>query len=95
MVDGQQCLTALLLILRHFNARAAEEYRGPVFILKYETRPNLLDLLQDPTKERAETNPDFYHHYISINAIKEWFSNKGGEVGDLTSSLLKRTKVIW
>jgi len=95
VVDGQQRLTTLLLILRHFNARLAEEYRDPVFTIEYETRPNLLNFLNAPTKELAETNADFYHLYNAINAIKDWFSDKGGEVGDLTSSLLKRTKVIW
>lgn len=95
VVDGQQRLTTLLLILRHFNERLAAEYRDPVFAIDYETRPNLLDFLNAPTKELADTNADFYHLYNAITAIKEWFSDKGGEVGDLTSSLLKRTKVIW
>jgi hypothetical protein len=95
VVDGQQRLTTLLLILRHFNERLAAEYREPVFTIEYETRPNLLKFLDAPTKELAETNADFYHLYNAITAIKEWFSDKGGEVGDLTSSLLKRTKVIW
>lgn len=95
VVDGQQRLTTLMLILRHFNERLAEEYRDPVFSIEYETRPNLLGFLDTPTKEVADTSADFYHLYNAITAIKEWFSDKGGEVGDLTSSLLKRTKVIW
>ncbi len=95
VVDGQQRLTTLLLILRHLNERLAVEYRDPVFTIEYETRPGLLDFLDAPTKELAGTNADFYHLYNAITAIKEWFANKGGEVGDLTSSLLQRTKVIW
>ena len=95
VVDGQQRLTTLLLILRHFNARLVEDAREPVFTIEYETRPNLLEFLNAPTKEQADKNADFYHLYHAILAIKAWFANKGGEVGDLTSSLLKRTKVIW
>ncbi len=95
VVDGQQRLTTIMLILRHFNERLSEEYREPIFTLEYETRPNLLDFLNAPTKELADTNADFYHLYNAIVAIKEWFVDKGREVGDLTSSFLKRTKVIW
>src|SRR5438552_4122059 len=50
VVDGQQRLTTLLLILRHFNERLADKYRQDLFTLDYETRPNLLDFLNQPTE---------------------------------------------
>lgn len=95
VVDGQQRLTTLLLILRYFNKRTAEEYREKVFTIEYKTRPNLLEFLNNPTKELADTNADYFHLLEAVNAIEEWFSDKGGEVGDLTSTLRNRTKVIW
>ena len=39
VVDGQQRLTTLLLILRHFNERLAVRYQQKLYRLEYETRP--------------------------------------------------------
>jgi len=39
VVDGQQRLTTLLLILRHFNERLAVRYQLKLYRLEYETRP--------------------------------------------------------
>ena len=37
-MDGQQRLTTLLLILRHFNERLAARYQQKLYRLEYETR---------------------------------------------------------
>ena len=50
VVDGQQRLTTLLLIMRHFNQRLAEKYRLTLYSLTYSTRPSLDVFLQDPTE---------------------------------------------
>ncbi len=95
VVDGQQRLTTLLLILRHFNERLAEKYRQPLFALNYETRKDLLDFLESPTSEIANQNVDFFHIYQAIGAIEAWFSDKESEVEEIKSTLLGKTKVIW
>jgi hypothetical protein len=95
IVDGQQRLTTLLLILRHFNERLAEKYKQPLFSLDYETRPGLLNFLNEPTPERAESNPDYFHLYSAIQAIDGWFADKESEVEEVKSTLLGKTKVIW
>ncbi len=95
VVDGQQRLTTLLLILRHFNERLAEKYRQPLFTLNYETRKDLLAFLDSPTSELANQNVDFFHIYQAISAIEAWFSDKESEVEDIKSTLLGKTKVIW
>jgi uncharacterized protein with ParB-like and HNH nuclease domain len=41
VVDGQQRLTTLLLVLRHFNERLAARYQQKLYRLEYETRPDL------------------------------------------------------
>src|SRR3990172_5096589 len=56
VVDGQQRLTTLLLILRHFNERLTEKYRQMLFALAYETRPSLDEFLRDPEEEAANDN---------------------------------------
>jgi len=95
VVDGQQRLTTILLILRHFNERLADKYRQPLFTLDYETRPNLLDFLNHPTDELADSNVDFFHLHGAIKTIEKWFSNKDNKVDDIKSALLNKTKVIW
>jgi hypothetical protein len=95
VVDGQQRLTTLLLILRHFNERLAERYRQPLFTLAYETRPGLDDFLEAPGQEAANHNVDFFHLYQAIQAIEAWFGQRDSEVEDIKSALLNKTKVIW
>lgn len=95
VVDGQQRLTTLLLILRHFNERLAERFRQTLFSLEYETRPNLDAFLDDPIEETANQNVDFYHLYHAIQTIETWFAERDSEVETIKSALLNQTKVIW
>lgn len=95
VVDGQQRLTTLLLILRHFNARLAERYRQKLHTLEYETRPNLREFLDDPTEERASSNIDFFHIDQAIKTIEEWFGQRESEVEAIKDAFLNRAKLIW
>lgn len=95
VVDGQQRLTTLLLILRYFNERLTEKYRQTLFTLDYETRPNLLDFLDEPTEALAQGNVDFFHLFEAINSIENWFSDKESLVEKIKIALLNDTKVIW
>lgn len=95
VVDGQQRLTTLLLILRHFNERLAERFRQTLFSLDYETRPNLDAFLNDPIEETANQNVDFYHLFHAIQTIENWFAERDSEVETIKSALLNQTKVIW
>ena len=95
VVDGQQRLTTLFLILRHFNERLAKKFQQPSFDLIYETRPGLATFLENPTREAASANADFHHFFGAIEAIEAWFSDHETEVEELKGALLNRTKVIW
>jgi hypothetical protein len=95
VVDGQQRLTTLLLILRHFNERLTERYRQTLFTLAYETRPNLDEFLNAPREEAANDNADYFHLYKAIRAIEDWFEQRDSEVEAIKSALLNKTKVIW
>jgi hypothetical protein len=95
VVDGQQRLTTLFLILRHFNDRLAEKYRQASFTLTYQTRPRLEQFLAAPDINTAGENIDFFHVYQAIRTIEEWFADHESEVEDIKSSLLNKTKVIW
>ncbi len=95
VVDGQQRLTTLMLILRHFNERLTEKYRQPVFRLEYETRPELLKFLDEPTEELASKNVDFFHLKMAMDAIEEWFADKDSELEEIKSAFQGKAKVIW
>ncbi|HDS1727461.1 DUF262 domain-containing protein [Pseudomonas putida] len=95
VVDGQQRLTTLLLILRHFNERLSEKYRQKLYTLDYETRPQLLAFLDAPDDTAAEENVDYFYLRSAIKAIENWFSSRGHEVDEIKSALLNKTRVIW
>ena len=95
VVDGQQRLTTILLILRHFNERLSEKFRQKLFTLDYETRPNLLAFLDQLTKESADENPDYFHLYHAVITIEEWFSANDALVESIKDAFLNKTKVIW
>lgn len=95
VVDGQQRLTTILLILRHFNERLAKKYQQTLYTLEYETRPSLDDFLENPTEEAADDNVDYFHLYQSIQTIEQWFGERDSEVEEMKSALLNKTKVIW
>ncbi len=95
VVDGQQRLTTLMLILRHFNERLTEKYRQPVYRLEYETRPELLKFLDEPTEELANKNVDFFHLKMAMDAIEDWFADKEGELEEIKSAFQSKAKVIW
>lgn len=95
VVDGQQRLTTIVLLLRHFNERQVERFRQVLYILEYETRHGLIAFLENPTPESAKENADFHYFYEAILAIEAWFAKHEADVEDLKSALLNKTKVIW
>ena len=95
VVDGQQRLTTLLFVLRHFNERLTEKYRQKVYLLEYETRPDLYGFLDSPSPERAASNIDFFHIEQATRTISEWFEEKESEVEVIKDAFLNRAKVIW
>lgn len=95
VVDGQQRLTTLLLIMRHFNDRLAERYRQKLFQLDYKTRPSLDAFLEEPDEALAKNNVDFYHLFHAIRTIEDWFNERDSEVEKIKDALLNQTKIIW
>jgi Protein of unknown function DUF262 len=95
VVDGQQRLTTLLLILRHFNERLAARYQQKLYRLQYETRPDLHRFLDSPSLEGHESNIDFFHIAQAIRTISEWFEKRDSEVETIKDAFLNKTRIIW
>jgi hypothetical protein len=95
VVDGQQRLTTLLLILRHFNERLAVRYQQKLYQLEYETRPNLYGFLDNPSSAQAASNIDFFHIDEAAKTISDWFEKRESEVEAIKDAFLNKAKVIW
>jgi len=95
VVDGQQRLTTLLLILRHFNERAAKKYQQTIYTLTYATRPDLGAFLEDPTDSKATANIDYFHIAQAMKVIEGWFAERESEVEAIKDTFLNKAKVIW
>jgi|SRR3984957_6535224 len=95
VVDGQQRLTTLLLILRHFNDRAAKRYQLTLYTLEYATKPDLLAFLEDPSDTLAAKNIDFFHIAQAMKVIETWFTERESEVEAIKNTFLNQAKVIW
>lgn len=95
VVDGQQRLTTLLLILRHFNDRAAKKYQLPLYELEYATRPDLHTFLDSPSDDLAEKYIDYSHIAQAMKVIEKWFEERESEVEAIKDTFLNKAKVIW
>jgi len=95
VVDGQQRLTTLLLILRHFNDRASKKYQQTVYKIVYATRPDLHAFLENPSDELAEKYIDYSHIAKAIKVIDAWFEERDSEVEAIKDTFLNKVKLIW
>lgn len=94
VIDGQQRLTAILLLLNYLGSKHTYE-------IEYSTRKDLKDFLQNINKggftNNADENKniDRFHICQSINRIKEWFDRRTVSKADFLDILLDKVKFIW
>ena len=94
VIDGQQRLTAILLLLNYLGCKHTYE-------MEYSTRKDLKDFLQNINKggfiNNADENKniDRFHICQSIYKIKEWFDRRTISKADFLDLLLDKVKFIW
>ena len=95
VIDGQQRLTTIYLILHYLNQGFVENPRKKLFSLKYETRDNSADFLQNELNGEIinNTNIDYFFISSAYKSICDWFMNKGEHFNVNTFNF--STKVIW
>lgn len=96
VIDGQQRLTTIYLILHYLNQGFVDENRREkLFSLKYETRDNSADFLQNELNGEIinNTNIDYFFISTAYKSICDWFINKGEHFDVNTFNF--STKVIW
>ncbi|MCH8535901.1 MAG: DUF262 domain-containing protein, partial [Flavobacteriaceae bacterium] len=99
VIDGQQRLTTAYLILHHLNQGYVENRRKSLFGLKYETRDNSAEYLQNELNGDSIDEANIDYHFISsaYKVICDWFLNKKEQfdVNSFESKFNFSTKVIW
>ena len=101
LIDGQQRLTTIYLILTYLN-NVMETLGYEKFTLRYSTRENSADFLNNLDPELKHENIDFYHISNAFEVIENWFDDKKGteKVQFLTTLLdvennANNVRVIW
>ena len=101
LIDGQQRLTTIYLILSHLKIWLTA-FRKEKYTIRYETRPDSVEFLNNIDLDKSTENIDYYHICQAYRAIDEWFKQKGGtsEMYFLTTlvnddNIGKNVKVIW
>jgi uncharacterized protein with ParB-like and HNH nuclease domain len=99
VIDGQQRLTTTFLILHYLNQGYNANRQKKLFGLKYETRENSADYLQNELNGETinNTNIDYYFISSAYKTICDWFKNIGEQfdVNTFESKFNFSTKVIW
>lgn len=107
VLDGQQRLTTLYLILTFLeDARLDYGYSKEIFKLKYETRPDCQEFLEDKKFVSGidQSNIDYLHITKAFQVIKDWFSDHkhaGAKVKlvpilmDESSKNNRNVRIIW
>lgn len=95
VIDGQQRLTTIFLLLKYFNSRLTEEFRKPLYQLKYETRAESSNYLDTLSENESKKNVDYFHIYQAYTTIKNWFATRSNIINDFEATLLNLVKVIW
>lgn len=83
VIDGQQRLTTIYIVLSYLEKEflkkvtLVEKYGKDIFSIRYETRKNSAEFLNNLTTDRAryKENIDFYYMSQAYDTVKEWFTN--------------------
>ncbi len=99
LVDGQQRLTTLFLIYQYLH-REGWKNIGPAYSIRYETRPQSEDYLEDPVAERSMENIDFFHIHRAYRCIADWFEkhdrhDRQAKADQIYGYLHQSVRVIW
>lgn len=106
VIDGQQRLTTIFLITHYFNEKLEEKERISEPRIRYETRENSTEALDNlkidlTTNKVVDNNPliniDHYHITEAYQTIHNWFTKKenNNKHKNLQSKLHNNTKIIW
>lgn len=108
VIDGQQRLTTIYLIIQYINDLWAGRQKKDKFSIRYETRDNCVQFLNEIKVNTDETtvtldksNIDYYHISAAYQAIRTWeleyqqHKNKQLDDALFQSKFFANSKIIW
>lgn len=98
LIDGQQRLTTLYIIYYYMHNQAPTLIKKPKFSLKYKTRPEKEDFLEDMDVSLKENNIDFWHMCNALETIDKWVQEKedpATAIFSMNKYFTDNVKVIW
>lgn len=97
LIDGQQRLTTLYIIY-HYMHQQISLINKPKFVLKYKTRPEKEDFLEDMDVSLKEDNIDFWYMCNALETINKWMDEKEDKfiaITHMNTYLAEKVKIIW
>lgn len=98
LIDGQQRLTTLYIIYYYMHTQVSSLIKKPKFSLKYKTRPEKEDFLEDMDLSMKEDNIDFWYMCNALETIREWTEAKedpATAIFSMNKYFTDNVKVIW
>lgn len=98
LIDGQQRLTTLYIIYHYMHLQAPGLIKKPKFSLKYKTRPEKEDFLEEMDLSMKEDNIDFWYMCNALETIREWAETKedlATAIFSMNKYFTENVKVIW
>ncbi|MDE7415808.1 MAG: DUF262 domain-containing HNH endonuclease family protein [Lachnospiraceae bacterium] len=98
LIDGQQRLTTLYIIYYYMHMQVPNLIKKPKFSLKYKTRPEKEDFLEEMDLSMKEDNIDFWYMCNALETISEWIEAKedaATAIFSLNKYFTENVKVIW
>ncbi|MDE7273937.1 MAG: DUF262 domain-containing HNH endonuclease family protein [Lachnospiraceae bacterium] len=98
LIDGQQRLTTLYIIYHYMHTQVSSLIKKPKFSLKYKTRPEKEDFLEDMDLTMKEDNIDFWYMCNALETISEWTEAKedpATAIFSMNKYFTDNVKIIW
>jgi len=98
LIDGQQRLTTIYIIYHYMHTQVPNLIRKPKFSLKYKTRPEKEDFLENMDMSLKEDNIDFWFMCNALETVSGWINNKedpATAVFSMNKYFTDNVKVIW
>jgi hypothetical protein len=98
LIDGQQRLTTLYIIYHYMHSKAPTLIKKPKFSLKYKTRPEKEDFLEEMDLSLKEENIDFWYMCNALETIDRWVQEKedpATAIFSINKYFTDNVKVIW
>lgn len=98
LIDGQQRLTTLYIIYHYMHTQVSSLIKKPKFSLKYKTRKEKENFLEEMDLSMKEDNIDFWYMCNALETINKWTEAKedpATAIFSMNKYFTDNVKIIW